>query len=268
MPLNGTHEALIVAYDPATGRGEVLLGLGGQFSFHTTSYQSLPPTRFPEVGTAVNVHFQDGRLISIHERRPNWVKEILDDNTRTVAAWPVYMQRIAGVTTKGNNTMNEQEVKLGTNKNKIENVTCKVVWNHEAAKSCFDIAISAFPSPDLDPPMIYIAHPVGASTPDGVAENLARAKRWLGYLMKHFGGVTTLVMSWAPLVEACGAENEKQNRENGMRMNFKVLDACKSIWMVGGRISPGMATEAAYVRDMRRPVFDFTFLGDEPPIEV
>ena len=58
----------VVAFDTQTSRGKVSLRSGGEVEFHSTSFQSAPPTRFPRSGDAVRVTFDAGRLVSVRSQ--------------------------------------------------------------------------------------------------------------------------------------------------------------------------------------------------------
>lgn len=56
----------VVAFDQSTARGRVSLAQGKEIEFHSTSFQSSLPTRFPRLGETVNVTFSYGRIVSVH----------------------------------------------------------------------------------------------------------------------------------------------------------------------------------------------------------
>ncbi len=37
----------VLSFDPTTSRGKISLSGGNQLEFHSTCFQSVPPTRFP-----------------------------------------------------------------------------------------------------------------------------------------------------------------------------------------------------------------------------
>ena len=109
-----------------------------------------------------------------------------------------------------------------------------------------------------DMPVIYLAHPLSGD----VAANLARAQRWVRYLETEH--CVAVVASWITECQIWDDDNA-EHRAAGLRRDCAVLARCDEVWLVGGRISNGMAYEAAYARQCEIPVVDMTSLGDEPP---
>lgn len=111
--------------------------------------------------------------------------------------------------------------------------------------------------------VVYLSHPVSAPTAQGIADNLARAKRWLKWLLKVHPECSP-VASWIPMVEV--EDNSDPARiEHSLRLDFEVVSRCDEIWLVGGRISSGMRREADHARAHNVRVIDLTPMGDEPP---
>jgi hypothetical protein len=113
---------------------------------------------------------------------------------------------------------------------------------------------------------IYLAHPLGAPTPEGVEANKARARRWVRWIYDNFENVA-VVADWLITVDVLDDFNP-EHRARGMRMNKVILVRCDEFWMVGGRESSGMADEHVVAAETNRRVFDLTWLGDEPPATV
>jgi hypothetical protein len=123
--------------------------------------------------------------------------------------------------------------------------------------------------------VIYLAHPLGAATKEGVQANIARAKRWIRWIYDNFKDVA-VVADWLITCEVLDDHNP-EHRAHGMRMNKAVIPRCDEFWMVGGRVSSGMGDELGLVNDIigtksdataMRRVFDLTWLGEEPPVDV
>jgi hypothetical protein len=55
----------VVSFDETTSRGRISLPQG-EVEFHSTSFQSALPTRFPRAGEPVSVTFSRGQLVSVH----------------------------------------------------------------------------------------------------------------------------------------------------------------------------------------------------------
>lgn len=110
--------------------------------------------------------------------------------------------------------------------------------------------------------LAYLAHPLG---PDGPArvENIARAKRWLAFLIAAYPD-TAFVCSWVAYAEVLTESPE--NRARGMRDGREVQRWCDAIFLVGGRLSGGMAAELEFAHAEGQEVEDLLHLGSEPPI--
>lgn len=111
------------------------------------------------------------------------------------------------------------------------------------------------------PSLAYLAAPLGPDGPQRV-ENIARAKRWLRYLIATYPDVA-FVAPWILYAEVLSEAPE--NRARGMRDGREVQRWCDAIFLCGGRLSPGMAAELEFARAMNHEVYDLLSLGDEPP---
>lgn len=114
-------------------------------------------------------------------------------------------------------------------------------------------------------PIWYLAHPVGPTAGVTVADNLARAKRWLRWLMANADG-TAFCCPWLPMVEVLD-DSVPANRARGLRDDIAIALTCDGIVLCGGRISAGMQAELDAMQAAGRAVLDLTALGDEPPAE-
>ena len=112
--------------------------------------------------------------------------------------------------------------------------------------------------------VVYLAHPVGASTVEGVRANLARAKRWLWAL--RCATDWSICAPWIPAVEAVidSGAVEHDERARGLADDLAVVDRCDAIVMVGGRVSSGMAMERDHAAGHRLRVIDLSDEGEEP----
>lgn len=109
----------------------------------------------------------------------------------------------------------------------------------------------------------YVAHPVGAPTPDGVHANVARALRWVRWLVDH----TTLAVSapWIPYVLACEGETPEQ-RQRGLRDDLAMVERHDLVIECSDRISVGMSLERDHACLCGLSIADLTVLGlAEPP---
>ena len=93
--------------------------------------------------------------------------------------------------------------------------------------------------------VIYLAHPVGARTEDGIMANLASARSWLRTLIAECPNVAWCV-SWLPYLDVL--EDSGANRERGLRDDCEIVRRCDAVLMVGPAPSAGMLREAAHAR--------------------
>lgn len=98
--------------------------------------------------------------------------------------------------------------------------------------------------------VVYIAHPYGGS-----ADLRERAKRWFRWAAVHQR--VSPVADWIIMTELL----DETNREFGLKCDVALVKRCDEVWLVGGRVSPGMKVES----DAGRLVRDLTSLGPEPP---
>jgi hypothetical protein len=151
-------------------------------------------------------------------------------------------------------------------------------------------------------PVVYLAHPVGATTSDGVRANLARAKRWLWAL--RCATDWSICAPWIPTVEAVldsGADGVRANLARAKRWLWALR--CATDWSIcapwiptveavldsgadeGAERARGLADDLAVVercgaivgcggrwssgmtaeRSAARSVIDLTDMGEEPP---
>lgn len=106
--------------------------------------------------------------------------------------------------------------------------------------------------------LAYIAHPLG-SCPDREA-NRARAARWCAWAARQ--GVSP-VATW--IVLSSQWDESEENRALGLACDVAAIERCDELWLVGGRVSPGMAIESAAAVESAVEVVDLTHLGEEPP---
>jgi hypothetical protein len=122
--------------------------------------------------------------------------------------------------------------------------------------------------------VVYLAHPVGSETLEGVAANLTRARRWYRWCCDTFGDDHAFVANWIidvevyPGADAGPARGTNRERIRGLRRDDAVIDACDQVWLVGGEVSSGMARAQRRANANGDCVFDLTSLGAEPPDNV
>ena len=115
--------------------------------------------------------------------------------------------------------------------------------------------------------VVYLAHPVGAATVDGVRANLAAAKRWLWELRKATDW--SICAPWISGVEVAldAGVAEGEERKRGIPDNLAVVERCDAIVLVGGRVSIGMALERDHASACGLRVIDLTDLGAVCPAD-
>lgn len=106
--------------------------------------------------------------------------------------------------------------------------------------------------------VVYIAHPLGAG-PDR-EQNLANAARWVAWAALQ--GVAPIA-DW--IILASQFEETPENRELGLEIDVELVERADEIWLVGGRVSEGMAIERARASRVGVRVVDLTHIGYEPP---
>jgi hypothetical protein len=99
---------------------------------------------------------------------------------------------------------------------------------------------------------VYIAHPLGSGADR--EKNRERAARWVAWAALQ--GVAP-VADWIIL----SGQWDESMRDLGLAIDVELVKRCDEVWLVGGRISPGMKIEAASAKR----VIDLTHLGEEPP---
>jgi hypothetical protein len=126
-------------------------------------------------------------------------------------------------------------------------------------------SIPATPPMQIDT-IIYMAHPVGAPTPQGLQDNLTRAKKWVRWIFDHYPN-TAVLANWLYECEVLDDFNP-EHRKLGLQHDFAILRRCDELWLVGGRVSNGMMAERQAAWNAGIPVRDLTPLGDWPPARV
>ncbi len=123
--------------------------------------------------------------------------------------------------------------------------------------------------------VVYLSHPVGAPTPEGVLANIALAKRWYRRLCDTQLDCA-FVANWIIDVELFHTANvmpdvivpgepDHPDRVRGLERDDAVIKICDEYWMVGGRVSGGMGRGLAVAVRADNLIVDLTDLGDETP---
>lgn len=108
-------------------------------------------------------------------------------------------------------------------------------------------------------PVVYIAHPLGAGL-DREA-NRVNAARWCAWAACTRG--VAPVADW--IILSGELDESPENRTLGLACDVALVARCDEVWLVGGRVSPGMQAEADAARDLGIPVVDLTSLGYAAP---
>lgn len=112
--------------------------------------------------------------------------------------------------------------------------------------------------------VIFLAHPVRDVDGYTLEQNLERAERWYRWICDSFPGVSPV----APWIISCRVfdDADADQRDAGLVRNEAVIEACDEVWLVGGRVTSGMARERDHALASGKPVIDMTsHLGLEPP---
>jgi hypothetical protein len=109
--------------------------------------------------------------------------------------------------------------------------------------------------------VVYIAHPLSAPTIEGIEENRQSAALWAAWAAVSEG--VSPSCSWVVLTGVLPESPE--NRSLGLACDVAQVERCDEVWLVGGRVTPGMALEAERARRRGIRVVDLTGLGPLPP---
>jgi hypothetical protein len=112
--------------------------------------------------------------------------------------------------------------------------------------------------------MIYLAHPLGADTKEGIQRNLHNAKLWFKWACDHYWPDAAFNMSWVMNCEVYDDANA-EDRDRGMQRNYQHIKRCDELWLLGPRVSNGMEEEARFARRIGQPVYDLTNEGITNP---
>lgn len=106
--------------------------------------------------------------------------------------------------------------------------------------------------------VVYIAHPLGAGADR--EQNRRNASKWVAWAYRQ--GVAP-VADW--IILSGELDETPENRAGGLECDIALVELCDEVWLVGGRVSPGMEIEAGHARLCLVPVIDKTALGPLPP---
>lgn len=106
--------------------------------------------------------------------------------------------------------------------------------------------------------LVFVAHPLSGD----VTGNLILAKTWLRWLINE-NPDCSFCLGWAPYCEVLD-DDDPEHRERGIRDGMEMLSRCDELWMVGSRLSNGMADERDKAIALGLPVYSYVGLIDAP----
>jgi hypothetical protein len=107
--------------------------------------------------------------------------------------------------------------------------------------------------------VIYVAHPLGTGA--NRDHNRLRAMRWCAWVAEKFDAAIS-----ADWIVLSGVWPESLRYRNmGIIRDLEMVSRSDEVFLVGGRVSPGMEDEATRALNADIPVYDMTSLGVEPP---
>lgn len=111
--------------------------------------------------------------------------------------------------------------------------------------------------------VVYLAHALSAPTREGIEANRARGARWGAWVAQTYR--CAVIADWLWMTGQL--EETPDNRALGLSCDFEFVRRADEVWLVGARISEGMALEAAEGFRHMKPVFDYTCMtqDNEPP---
>jgi len=110
---------------------------------------------------------------------------------------------------------------------------------------------------------VYLAHPLSASTKEGIQKNIQFAKQWFRWACDNYYPSHCFNLTWVVNCEVYN-DADKLDRERGMQRNYAHIARSDELWLVGPKITQGMLDEATYARRSGLSVYNLT--GFEKPI--
>lgn len=110
---------------------------------------------------------------------------------------------------------------------------------------------------------VYIAHPLGPDGPER-ERNRKNAARWSAWLAWQFE--IAPIADWIILSGEWSESSGNRERERGLAIDFALIERCDEVWLVGGRVSPGMGQEVGRATQLGKRIYDLTRFGYEAPV--
>lgn len=107
---------------------------------------------------------------------------------------------------------------------------------------------------------IYLAHPLSAPTPEGIAENRLNAARWGVWIAQHYPVAVSADWIWWSMA----LDETAENRALGLSRAYVMITRADELWLAGGRISEGMWLEKEHAERCGLRVVDLTRFGALP----
>ncbi len=108
--------------------------------------------------------------------------------------------------------------------------------------------------------VVYIAHPLNASTRQGIEHNRTNAAQWAAW-----AAMTQNVSPVCDWIVLSGVLSE-EHRAVGLECDLALIERVDEVWLCGGRVSPGMAIERDHAKLLGKPIVSFLHLGYEAPL--
>lgn len=105
--------------------------------------------------------------------------------------------------------------------------------------------------------IVYIAHPIGAKTKEGIERNLADLRRIVRKINLNYPDIVPFVPYYSDVVSM--DDNVLAERERGIKNDKAILEAgfIDELWLTGDRISNGMTEERNIALIEMIPVIDY-----------
>lgn len=105
--------------------------------------------------------------------------------------------------------------------------------------------------------LVYIASPYAGD----VEANVAFAKAACRYAMEQGATPLAVHLLYPQILD----DHVPAERESGIRMGMRVLEACDELWLCGGRLSHGMRAELTAAEQLGIPVRRVTDIPQDVP---
>lgn len=104
-----------------------------------------------------------------------------------------------------------------------------------------------------------MAHPLGSGVDR--ATNIVNARKWLAWLSQVFENVV-FSANWILIAQEW---SEELGRKRGLEIDLEHVERADLLFLVGGKVSPGMKEELDHAAKEGVHIVDLTFLGWSAP---